>query len=78
MTLLAVFGVLTAVLGVKERSLADGGAIMDGWISSLVATIKGEAPAVADEAVDAAGAAAEKAGDAAQAGAAAATDELKK
>jgi hypothetical protein len=77
-TLLAVFGVLTAVLGVKERSLADGGAIMDGWISSLVATIKGEAPAVADEAVDAAGAAAEKAGDAAQAGAAAATDELKK
>ncbi|RZJ98088.1 MAG: hypothetical protein EON88_01440 [Brevundimonas sp.] len=77
-TLLAVFGVLTAVLGVKERSLADGGAIMDGWISSLVATVKGEAPAVADEAVDAAGAAAEKAGDAAQAGAAAATDELKK
>ncbi|WP_439470306.1 hypothetical protein [Brevundimonas sp.] len=77
-TLLAVFGVLTAVLGVKERSLAEGGAIMDGWISSLVATVKGEAPKVADEAVDAAGAAADKAGDAAQAGAAAATDELKR
>lgn len=77
-TLLAVFGVLTAVLGIKERSLAEGGAIMDGWISSLVATVKGEAPKVADEAVDAAGAAAGKAGDAAQAGAAAATDELKK
>lgn len=77
-TLLAVFGVLTAVLGIKERSLAEGGAIMDGWISSAVATVKGEAPKVADEAADAAGAAAEKAGDAAQAGAAAATDELKK
>ena len=71
-TLLALFGVLTAVLGVKEQSLAEGGAIMDGWIS------KGEAPRVADEAVDAAGAAAEKAGEAAQAGAAAASDELKK
>jgi hypothetical protein len=77
-TLLAIFGVLTAVLGIKERSLAEGGAIMDGWITSGVATVKGEAPQVADEAVDAAGAAAEKAGDAAQAGAAAASDELKK
>ncbi|WP_420470554.1 MULTISPECIES: hypothetical protein [unclassified Brevundimonas] len=77
-TLLAVFGVLTAVLGIKERSLAEGGAIMDGWISAGVAMVKGEAPRVADEAVDAAGAAAGKAGDAAQAGAAAATEELKK
>lgn len=66
-TLLALFGVLTAVLGIKERSLAEGGAIMDGWISSAVATVKGEAPEVADQAADAA-----------QAGAAAATDELKK
>lgn len=77
-TLLAVFGVLTAVLGIKEKSLAEGGAIMDGWITSAVATVKGKAPKVADEAADAAGSAAEKAGDAAQAGAAAATDELKK
>lgn len=77
-TLLALFGVLTAVLGIKERSLAEGGAILDGWISSAVSTVKGEAPKVADEAADAAGAAADKAGDAAQAGAAAATDELKK
>lgn len=77
-TLLALFGVLTAVLGVKEQSLAEGGAMMDGWIAKGVATIKGEAPKVADEAADAAGAAAEKAGDAAQAGAAAASDELKK
>lgn len=77
-TLLAVFGVLTAVLGIKERSLAEGGAILDGWITSAVNTVKGEAPEVAEEAADAAGSAANKAGDAAQAGAAAAADELKK
>ncbi|QDH72101.1 hypothetical protein [Brevundimonas sp. M20] len=77
-TLLAVFGVLTAVLGIKERSLAEGGAIMDGWIAAGVATVKGEAPRVADEAVDTAGDAADKAGNAVQAGAAAATEELKK
>lgn len=77
-TLLALFGVLTAVLGVKEKSLAEGGALMDGWIAKGVATVRGEAPKVADEAADAAGNAAEKAGDAAQAGAAAASEELKK
>ena len=77
-TLLAVFGVLTAALGIKEKSLAKGGAIMDGWIASGVSTVRGEAPKVADQAADAAGAAAEKAGDAAQAGAAAASEELKK
>lgn len=77
-TLLAVFGVLTAVLGVKEKSLAEGGAMMDGWISSGVSKVRGEAPKVADQAGDAAGAAAAKAGDAAQAGATAASDELKK
>jgi len=77
-TLLALFGVLTAVLGVKEQSLAEGGAIMDGWISRGVSTVKGEAPRVADEAAVAAAAAAGKAGDAAQAGAAAASDELKR
>lgn len=77
-TLLAVFGALTATLGVKEKSLAEGGAIMDGWIAKGVAMVKGEAPKVAEQAVDTAGAAAEKAGDAAQAGAAAAKQELKK
>ncbi len=77
-TLLALFGVLTAVLGIKERSLAEGGAMMDGWIAAGVSKVRGEAPTVADEAVEAAGAAAEKAGDAAQAGAAAAADEMKK
>jgi len=77
-TLLALFGVLTAVLGVKERSLAEGGAMMDGWIASGVSTVRGEAPRVADQAGEAAGAAAAKAGDAAQAGATAASNELKK
>lgn len=77
-TLLALFGVLTAVLGIKEQSLAEGGAMMDGWITKGVSTVRGEAPRVADEAVTAAGAAAEKAGDAAQAGAEAASDEMKK
>lgn len=77
-TLLALFGVLTAVLGVKERSLADGGALMDGWINKAVATVRGEAPKMADEAGEAAGAAAARAGDAAAAGAAAASEELKK
>ena len=77
-TLLALFGVLTAVLGVKEGSLAEGGALMDGWIARAVSTVRGEAPKVADQAGVAAAAAAAKAGDAAQAGAAAASEELKK
>ena len=77
-TLLALFGVLTAVLGVKEKSLAEAGAVMDGWIALGVTTVRGEAPRVADQAAEVAGAAAGRAGSAAQAGAAAASDELKK
>jgi hypothetical protein len=77
-TLLALFGVLTAVLGVKEQSLAEGGAMMDGWITKAVSTVRGEASDAGEEAAAAAGAAAEKAGNAAQAGAAAASDEMKK
>jgi hypothetical protein len=77
-TLLALFGVLTAVLGIKEQSLAEGGAVMDGWIATGVSTVRGEAPRVADEAAEAAGTAAGRAADAAQAGAAAVSDEMKK
>lgn len=77
-TAFAVIGALTLGLGAKERSLADGGAIMDGWIARGVSVVKGEAPRVADEAAAAAEAAADRAGDAAQAGAAAASEELKK
>lgn len=79
-TLLALFGVLTAVLGVKERSLAEGGAVMDGWVSAGVASAKrlmGQAPEAAEVAAEKAGDAAQKTGDALQAGAAETADELK-
>ena len=77
-TLLALFGALTAVLGIKEKSLADGGAMMDGWIAKGWHTVHKDAPKVADQAGAAAGNAAAKTGDAAQAGAAAASEEMKK
>lgn len=72
-TLLALFGVLTAVLGVKEQSLAEGGAIMDGWVTKGVSMVRGGAPAVADGAA----AAASEAGEAAEAGAATVSDQMK-
>lgn len=77
-TLLALFGVLMAGLGVKEQSLAEGGALMDGWITTAVSTVTGGAAGATDEVVEAVSDAAGNAGDAAQAGAAAASDELKK
>lgn len=80
-TLLALFGVLTAVLGIKERSLAEAGAVMDGWIAAGVSTVRGwagQAPEVAEAAADEAGLAAEKTGDALQAGAATTAEELKR
>lgn len=64
-TLLALFGVLTAVLGVKERSLEEGGALMDGWIAAGMAQgrrLAGQAPEVAEAAADRAGAAARTTG----------------
>lgn len=33
-TLLALFGALTAVLAVKERSVAEGGAVIDAWLDA--------------------------------------------
>ena len=78
-TLLALFGVLTAVLGVKERSLAEGGALMDGWITAGVdqgRKLIGQAPEAAEVAADKAGAAAEKTGDALEAGAATTAEKL--
>ena len=79
-TLLALFGVLTAVLGIKEKSLADGGAIMDRWVTAGVDSVKnamGKAPEAAQVAADKTGDAAEKTGDALQAGAAKTAEELK-
>lgn len=78
-TLLALFGVLTAVLGIKERSLAEGGALMDGWITVGVdqgRKLIGQAPEAAEAAADKAGEAAEKTGDALEAGAATTAEKL--
>lgn len=91
-TLLALFGAVTAVLAIKERSVAEGGAILDGWISTAWTEIKkatGQADEVAAEAADEVGeaaqrtgnaleAGAEKTGDALEAGAETTRDELKK
>lgn len=80
-TLLALFGALTAVLGIKEQSLAAGGAVVDGWISTGWDSAKGlvgKAPAAADDAAAEAGAVAAKAGDALQAGAETTANEMKK
>ncbi|MDI1281292.1 hypothetical protein [Brevundimonas sp.] len=80
-TLLALFGALTAVLGIKEQSLAAGGAVVDGWITSGwdgARGLIGKAPAAADDAAAEAGAAAAKAGDALQAGAETTANEMKK
>ncbi len=79
-TLLALFGALTAVLGVKEQSLAEGGALMDGWITvgvDAARELAGQAPEAAEAAVDTAGEAAEKTGDALEAGAEKTADELR-
>lgn len=46
-TLLALFGVMTGVLGVREGSLAQGGAVMDGWIAAAIEAgreLAGQAP----------------------------------
>lgn len=79
-TLLALFGVLTAALGIKEQSLAGGGALVDGWITAGIGQARklaGQAPEAAEAGVETAGEAAGKTGDALQAGAAATAQELK-
>jgi hypothetical protein len=78
-TLLALFGALTAALGIKERSLAEGGALMDGWITAGVNAARelaGQAPEAAEAAAETAGEAAETTGDALEAGAATTAEEL--
>lgn len=78
-TLLTVFGALTAVLGIKEQSVAEGGAIIDTWITKGVDGAKGlvgQAPEAAEAAADEAGDVAEKTGDALETGADAAAKEL--
>ena len=64
-TLLALFGALTAVLGIKERSVAEGGAMIDGWITAgweQIKDITGQADEATDEALTEAADAADSAG----------------
>jgi hypothetical protein len=77
--LLAVFGALTIALGIKEQSLAEGGAVLDGWITKGVDGAKGlvgQGPEAAEAVADEAGDLAEKTGDALEAGAEKAAEEL--
>ena len=79
-TLLALFGVLTAVMAIKERSIAAGGAVIDSWITTGVQKGReaiGRAPAAGAVAADKAGNAVEKTGDALKAGAAETADQMK-
>lgn len=83
-TLLALFGALTAVMAIKERSIGQGGAVIDGWIAQGVALVResaGQAPAkveaAAESAGNKAGAAADRTGAALKAGAEKTADELK-
>ena len=81
MFLLALFGAVVIGMSIKERSVAGGGAAIDGWIATGKATVMqaiGKAPAAADVAVETAGDAAAATGDAVQAEAAQTADALKK
>ena len=80
-TLLALFGALTVVLGIKEQSVAEGGALIDGWISAGwdgARKLVGQAPEAAEVAAGKAGDAAARTGDALEAGAEKTAQELKK
>ena len=80
-TLLALFGALTAGLAIAERSVGGAGDRIDGWIAAGWNTVRGiDAGDVADAAGDAAeatGDAAAEAGDAVEEGADRAAGELK-
>ena len=80
-TLLALFGALTAVLGIKERSVAEGGAMIDGWIAAgweQIKEITGQADEATDEALSETADAAGRAGEALGEGAGNAVEELQK
>lgn len=73
-TLLALFGALTLVLSIKEKSVAQAGATIDGWVAvgwNAALTAVGKAP-------EKAGHVASRTGDALAAGAQGAADELRK
>jgi hypothetical protein len=83
--LLALFGAVTLGLSIVDRSVAEAGARMDGWIATGWNTVTGKTeeavdavPVAADKVADEAGKAAEKTGDALEAGAAKTAEELRK
>ncbi len=79
--LLALFGTLVLVLSVMDRSVAEAGARVDGWIGKGLEMVGGateKAPEAAEKAADEAGQAAEKSGEAVEAGPAAAATGMKK
>ncbi len=80
-TLLALFGALTLGLSIAERSVAEAGGRIDGWISAGWNAVRGvdveDAAEAAGDAAQATGEAAAEAGDAVEAGAEAASEELK-
>lgn len=80
-TILALFGALSIAMGVKEKSLSAGGAVIDGWMKSAWSSVKemtGQADEVAVEAAKDTGEAADKVGEAVKAGADKTVEELKK
>lgn len=80
-TLLALFGALTAVLSIKERSVAEAGGMIDGWISTgwdAVRNLTGQADEAAGEAISDTAEAAGRAGEALGEGAENAVQELQK
>lgn len=80
-TILALFGALTAVLSIKERSVAEAGATIDGWAGAAwtkVLELTGRADEATGEAVTEAADAASRAGAALGEGASQAVEELKK
>lgn len=80
-TLLALFGALTAGLAIAERSVAGAGERIDGWIATGWNTVRGidgdDVAEAAGEAAEATGDAAAEAGDAVEEGADRAAEELK-
>lgn len=66
-TLLALFGALTAVLAVKERSVAEGGAVIDSWLEAGWTSVRRLAGQADEELAEGAQAAVAETGQAIQA-----------
>jgi len=76
--MLALFGAVTLGLSIVDRSVAEAGARMDGWIAKGWNTVTGKTEEAVDAVPVAADKVAEKTGDALEAGAAKTAEELRK